>query len=393
MMILSKARCVELLEMPIETINGDWRFKASPHVTTRGVTEGVALLHMNSVRVVPGKGVVSRVDRANDFLSFLYHDISRISAGTCEPRESMLAVILPIDKVEEYVAKFRRVEPFTMGGFREACRALKFSAAVGTIFDRIMKDIFNRSPTLAMDGIPPLAKGLCFVLKSRGITPIRGGLLVGEIPKACGDHCPKCGAQYATRKSRFVTEIDLVGFDSTDNTCVLIEVKTYKNSVLPIAVLKKYNTQTWINWFLFGLMYPHLRQYTKSLIAVVSPAGRVVQLFNVRSPPITRRMISAFPFLGEYCPQMRRMMTAAAMTYVIKAPFVAAHVTGTDNVSIEVFSQSNKLPPNKWATDDAARREMERTRKARYRAKNRAVADPEDSPPGKRLRRGPKSST
>nr|ANK58033.1 hypothetical protein SiHV1_ORF60 [Silurid herpesvirus 1] len=393
-MILSRATCDNLLDMPLELIT-NWRFKTRPDIPTHGITAAVAMLHLNAVRTIPGRGVVSKVGKGNDFLTYLFQDYNRLFKTGGDSRESILGYLLPPDRTETFFKLFREVEPFTKANFTKRCKEIKFSAAVGIGFDTVMKGIFNRIITMTPEMVPPMAKGLCSVLAQNKITPLRGGLYVGEIPRACGNHCAKCGADYTVRPERFVTEIDLVGFDASDNTCVLIEVKTYKNNVLPQEILNKYNTQAWISWFLFGLMYPHLRQRTKAIIAVITGSSRLVQLFTVRCPPITARLIKSFPFLGEYCLLMQRMMTSTSMRYLVRAPFVAAHVSGWGaDVSIEIFNQSTKLPPNKWDGDLAGRREMERTRKARYRAEKRRLgATQEEESPRKRKRGAVRSSS
>lgn len=390
-MILTHKKCIKLIKTPRGIIK-NWSFVTTPHVKTRGITDAIALMFSADIVTHPvTKRVYNKQDPKNDLRLFLFRNYKGVFE---QPGGSANDVFLKIyiDSVlnDKLFNKFKTLVPFTEDVFKKTWISENISATIGINVDTNMKKIFNNDVS-DITQLPIVTKSLCSLLNNIGILPVKGGVMVGEYERLAPHHCKKCSAEYPPREWRFVTEIDLVGYDTTDKTCTLIELKTYKNAIIPQYILAKYNLQAWISWCLFSMTYPGLMQYTKAIIAVVTPVTHTIQLFNVRPPRVKSRLIKVFPFLGQMCSTMYQLLTPHMASPMIKGAYKAAQINCDGTLNL--FSQSTALKPRaprKPMTEE--QKKDERKRKAiYYQVKKRSKMSQEDvyDKPHKRARRNP----
>uniref|UniRef100_A0AB33V6U1 Core protein n=1 Tax=Latid herpesvirus 1 TaxID=3096545 RepID=A0AB33V6U1_9VIRU len=370
-MILSRQQCKELLRSPRTPLQR-WAFTEERHVDTQGVTGAVAMAFSNSVGVNPQTGApFNKHDRKNELRDFSFRDFKTVIAKGGRFTDVKLLDYAGPEMVSKLFARLSALPNLTEGAFRTAWAENNISAGIGNYLDAIMKRIFNTDPKLRdeVGAIPVAAKALCSMFSNTDIEPVAGGVLVAEYEGVLSGHCPKCSAKYPHRPYRFLTEIDLVGFNAVEKTCVLIELKTYKNAVIPQQVIEKYNLQAWVSWCLFSMTYPRLMPVTRAIVVVVSPVVQTIQFFNVRPPRVRKKLINLFPFLGRMCPTGYQMLTPQLASPLIRSPFKVCVIA--DKKTAKAFSQSTErkpTAPRKPLTDEQKeRRKLRRAELARER--------------------------
>nr|UNP64353.1 hypothetical protein [Salmonid herpesvirus 1] len=232
----------------------------------------------------------------------------------------------------------------------------------GTRLDMIMKNIFLNNVDKVSETERQLVgvKALCRTLtETCHLVPLTAGTRVthGQLH----GHCDICNSAYEGQ--RFVTEMDLLAWDTMNKQCVVIELKTYKNALLPPSLLKKYTTQTWLTWLMFCCTYPSLAPYTRAILVVVYATTGLIQIFNVSSCIVNRRLKSYFPFLKHMCADYTKYLTPTLSKPAVKNAFVGVKVTMSGDIEVATSKDYNpttgtlkvpvvKFPPKRLPGED-----------------------------------------
>lgn len=365
---LTQESCAEKLKYPIVEVGQNWNLKGKPELKTAGITELIAKLN-TKYRILKSGKIIPNIEKQPNHLFEFSHTV--IVKGLIENlqndeiiKDMHLSWFVGVSETETLIEKYRRVEK---NGFvtKKEGKALwdesRLHLHLGNKIDNIMKNIFNNTCSKeTLENLPSGVKGLvAMCYKVLHLKPIMGGVKVAIVqsghsfekndPRYC---CDICNREYVGTIP--VTEIDLVGYDPKEKQCVLIELKTFKNNFLDKNTLNKYNHQAWLSWMGFSATFPHLRHATRSIIIVVSVSSGLIQVYNVRPPPVTKRFLTHFPIIKSMCPRKYKSYTPTIAVPKIKSSFITGKLNKNGDIEISRAPNEQKLCQKRKIVHDLA---------------------------------------